>query len=194
MVSFTRLLLSRDIVITFPLPLNANWQHGGTVKPLTHHEKDWLLEPNSLTAKLKHHGCNFHVQVLSEKVFKLNVEQQSLLDGQYKEGVNREVLLWCNNQPMVYAQSWLPVTKSMQQQQLLELGDKPLGDVIFQHPDLKRTEIEVACFDEHHPVQQLIDQPSEGKRSLWGRRSVFSLAQNRFLVCEIFLPKAFIYQ
>jgi chorismate--pyruvate lyase len=193
-VSFVRLLLNRAIVITFPLPLNANWQRGATVTELTQHEKDWLLEPNSLTAKLKHYGRDFKVQVLSEQEFTLDVEQQYLLDGQFKKCINREVLLWCNDQPMVYAQSWLPVTKGMQQQALLALGNKPLGDVIFHDPNLRRTEIEIARFDENHPVQQVIEQPALHLQSLWGRRSVFSLAQNRFLVAEIFLPEAFIYQ
>jgi chorismate--pyruvate lyase len=192
-VSFVWLLLNRAIVITFPLPLNANWQRGATVTELTQNEKDWLLEPNSLTAKLKQYGRDFKVQVLSESEFTLSVEQQHLLDSQFEKGINREVLLWCNAQPMVYAQSWLPITKGMKQQALLTLGNKPLGDVIFQHPDLRRTEIEVARFDENHPVQQLIEQPALNLQSLWGRRSVFSLAQNRFLVAELFLPKAFIY-
>lgn len=181
-------------MITFPLSLTANWQRGNTVTSLSPQEQNWLLEPNSLTAKLKSHGHDFSVQVLSEKQFALNKHQQQLLSCQLTQGINREVLLWCNGHPMVYAQSWLPVSQSMQQQQLLELGNKPLGDVIFQHPDLKRTAIEIARFDEHHPVQQLMEQPQDQLRPLWGRRSVFSLAQSRFLVSEIFLPKAFIYQ
>lgn len=194
MVSFTWFLLNRAIVITFPLPLTVNWQRGDTVISMSQHEKNWLLEPNSLTAKLKYHGRDFSVQVLSEKRFVLNDEHKHLLDCQLSEAINREVLLWCNGLPMVYAQSWLPVSQNMQQQQLLELGDRPLGDVIFQHPDLKRTEIEVACFDEFHPVQQLLEQSVDSLKPLWGRRSIFSLAQSRFLVSEIFLPKAFIYQ
>lgn len=194
MLSFTRFLLNRAIVITFPLPLTANWQLGNTVTSLSQQEQSWLLEPNSLTAKLKSHGRDFSVQVLSETRFALNKQQQQLLSCQLTQGINREVLLWCNGHPMVYAQSWLPVSIDMQQQQLLELGDKPLGDVIFRHPDLKRTEIEVASFDQYHPVQQLAEQPLDSASPLWGRRSIFSLAQSRFLVSEIFLPKAFIYQ
>ncbi|MCQ8878212.1 chorismate lyase [Pseudoalteromonas shioyasakiensis] len=181
-------------MITFPLSLTASWQRGNTVTTLSQQEQNWLLEPNSLTAKLKRHGRDFSVQVLSEKRFNLSPQQQQLLDCHLSEGINREVLLWCNGEPMVYAQSWLPVTQNMQQQKLLELGDKPLGDVIFQHPELKRTEIEIARFDCHHAVQQLIEQPAQSIKPLWARRSVFSLAHSRFLVCEVFLPKAFIYQ
>ena len=134
------------------------------------------------------------MQVLSEKRFVLNDEQHRVLGSQVTDCINREVLLCCNDFPMVYAQSWLPTTDAMQNQQLLALGNKPLGEVIFQHPDLTRTEIDIALFDCQHPVQQLIGQYKDNCKALWGRRSVFSLAQSRFLVSEIFLPKAFIYQ
>lgn len=193
MVSFIWLLLNRVIVITFPVSVAANWQLGTSINCLSSNEQDWLLEPNSLTAKLKQHCSEFTVQVLNENTFSLNPGQQQLLACAEAVGINREVLLLCDGKPMVYAQSWLPVTQDMQQQQLLALGDRPLGDVIFQHPDLKRTEIEVAQFDCQHPVQQLVSQYSEVIKPLWGRRSVFSLARSRFLVAEIFLPEAYLY-
>lgn len=193
MVSFIWLLLNRAIVITYPLPLTANWQRGAALNSLSTTEQSWLLEPGSLTAKLKSHGRDFSVQVLSELQCILTLEQQQLLDCSHEKIINREVLLWCDGLPMVYAQSWLPVTDDMQQQQLLVLGNKPLGDIIFQHPDLKRTEIEVACFDRQHCIQQLVSQYSSTATDLWGRRSVFSLMKSRFLVSEIFLPGAFIY-
>ncbi|BDF95453.1 MULTISPECIES: chorismate--pyruvate lyase family protein [Pseudoalteromonas] len=180
-------------MITFPVSVAANWQLGTSINSLSGIEQDWLLEPNSLTAKLKQHCTEFTVQVLNEQTFSLTHKQQQLLACSQSLAINREVLLLCDAKPMVYAQSWLPVSDAMQRQQLLALGDRPLGDVIFQHPDLKRTEIEVAQFDCLHPVQQLVSQYSEVTKPLWGRRSVFSLAQSRFLVAEIFLPEAYLY-
>ncbi|CAM4171083.1 chorismate lyase [Pseudoalteromonas ostreae] len=192
-VSFKGLLLNRVIVITFPVSVTADWQLGTSINSLSGNEQDWLLEPNSLTAKLKTQCVEFSVKVLSEKEFVLNTSQQQLLDCSQRIGINREVLLLCDGIPMVYAQSWLPATDDMQQQQLLALGNRPLGDVIFQHPDLKRTEIEIARFDCQHPVQQLVSQYYAVAKPLWGRRSIFSLAQSRFLVAEIFLPEAYLY-
>lgn len=192
-VSFKGLLLNRVIVITFPVSVTADWQLGTSINSLSCNEQDWLLEPNSLTAKLKTQCVEFSVKVLSEKEFELSISQQQLLDCSQRIGINREVLLLCDGIPMVYAQSWLPATDDMQQQQLLALGNRPLGDVIFQHPDLKRTEIEIARFDCQHPVQQLVSQYSVVVKPLWGRRSMFSLAQSRFLVAEIFLPEAYLY-
>ena len=180
-------------MITFPVSVAANWQLGKSINSLSHNEQGWLLEPNSLTEKLKQHCTEFSVQVLSEKSFLLNSSQQQLLACSEPRAINREVLLLCDAKPMVYAQSWLPITDDMQQQRLLAMGDRPLGDLIFQHSDLKRTEIEVAKFDCQHPVQQLVSQCSAPTKPLWGRRSIFSLAQSRFLVAEIFLPEAYLY-
>ncbi len=68
-----------------------------------------------------------------------------------------------------------------------------LGDVIFQDPALKRTDIEIARFDAKHPVQQLVAKLNLPEKNLLGRRSVFSLKEYKFLVCEVFLPGAYLY-
>lgn len=178
---------------TFPLSLKANWQLGHSVANLSKVQRDWLLEPNSLTAKLKSNATNFAVEVLSEQRFALSGPQKQLLNCSYSHAINREVLLICDGVAMVYAQSWLPISPAMEQQQLLGLGDKPLGDIIFQHPELSRTDIEIAYFDSRQ-FQHLLPSLKQSTASLWGRRSIFSLQQSHFLVAEVFLPRAYIYQ
>ena len=66
-----------------------------------------LFEQHSLTAKLKSRAQLFSVKVLSEQVFNLSQEQQKLLNCTASSALNREVLLMCDEIPMVYAQSWL---------------------------------------------------------------------------------------
>ena len=73
------------------------------------------------------------------------------------------------------------------------MGERPLGDVIFQNPDLVRKDIEIARFNTHHSLQQLVLDLSLPKQMLLGRRSVFSLKDYSFLVCEVFLPGAYLY-
>ena len=94
---------------------------------------------------------------------------------------------------MVYAQSWLPADDTLKKQQLLSMGTRPLGDVIFQDPSLSRTEIEVAEFSQQHTIQTLTAEIGLSSQPLWGRRSVFSLSNAHFLVAEVFLPEAYIY-
>ena len=82
---------------------------------------------------------------------------------------------------------------TLKKQQLLSMGTRPLGDVIFQDPSLLRTEIEVAEFSEQHQLGSLINELGLEPQMLWGRRSVFSLSRAHFLVAEVFLPGAYIY-
>ncbi|WP_404341150.1 chorismate--pyruvate lyase family protein [Pseudoalteromonas mariniglutinosa] len=180
-------------MITFPLSLTANWQYANRLATLSAAEQDWLLEPGSLTAKLKSYAQHFAVKVLSEQPFDLSQSQQLLLKTTQSQALNREVLLLCDDQPMVYAQSWIPTSARLKQQNLLTMGTKPLGDVIFQDPTLMRTAIEVAQLDTDHSVQQLVTALTLSVQPLWARRSVFSLENNHFLVSEIFLPGAYIY-
>ncbi|GAA59205.1 chorismate--pyruvate lyase [Pseudoalteromonas sp. BSi20652] len=180
---------------TFPISLSANWQCTSKVGGLSSSEREWLFEPHSLTAKLKSRAQIFSVKVLSEQVFNLTVEQKVLLNCKASSALNREVLLLCDNIPMVYAQSWLPDNQRSNQLKnpLHNMGERPLGDVIFQNSDLVRKGIEVARFDTQHSIQQLAEQLNLPAQKLLGRRSVFSLKDYNFLVCEVFLPGAYLY-
>jgi chorismate lyase len=181
-------------VITFPLSLAANWQCTSRISDLSPSEQEWLFEPHSLTAKLKSHADSFKVKVLSEQVFELSKQQQALLgEGSTVTALNREVLLVCDNNPIVYAQSWLPIKHNNEKNQLHQMGERPLGDVIFQDPQLSRTDIEIARFNLQHPLQTLVQQLHLPQQTLLGRRSVFSLKDYKFLVCEVFLPGAYLY-
>ena len=179
-------------MITFPVSLAANWQPASAFPDLTQQQQGWLLEAGSLTAKLKSHCQAFSVEVLNEAPFDLTAEQQALLNTSLSQALNREVLLLCDGKPMVYAQSWLPADDTLKKQ-LLSMGTRPLGDVIFQDPSLSRTEIEVAEFSQQHAIQALTSEIGFSSQPLWGRRSVFSLSNAHFLVAEVFLPGAYIY-
>lgn len=176
---------------TFPISLSANWQCNSATNDLSHVEREWLCEPGSLTAKLKSRAHSFSVKVLQEQAFELTSEQKALLECDTQSALNREVILYCDEMPMVYAQSWLPDTQF--KNTLHNMGERPLGDVIFQHSELVRNNIEIACFDLHHPIQHLTKDLKLILKPLLGRRSVFSLNNYNFLVCEVFLPGAYIY-
>ncbi|MDC9507630.1 MULTISPECIES: chorismate--pyruvate lyase family protein [Pseudoalteromonas] len=178
-------------MITFPLSISANWQCASLVNNLSALEQEWLFELHSLTAKLKSNAQSFSVKVLNEQTFTLSDAQQQLLGSNTNKALNREVLLLCDNTPMVYAQSWLPSTQT--QTTLHNMGARPLGDVIFQHPELTRSNIEIGRFDSEHALQSLVKELNLTTHPLLGRRSVFSINDYHFLVCEVFLPGAYLY-
>jgi chorismate--pyruvate lyase len=108
----------------------------------------------------------------------------------------REVLLYCDNVPQVFARSLLPL-KSLtgEEQQLAHLGNQSLGQVLFSNKDLLRRSIEISAFSSSSAVSKLAQQlqlPMQAE--LWGRRSTFMLHGKPLMVAEVFLPNAFAYQ
>jgi chorismate--pyruvate lyase len=152
----------------------------------------WLLDPGSLTARLIR-VCpgRFRVRVLSQ-VWRapLHNEIKRLGMRQRQMSFIREVYLYCDDQPWVFARTVIPrKTLSGKQKHLADLGSRPLGAVLFADPHMHRDEIEVTCLHAnehlyHKAVAALPQQPA----SIWGRRSVFYVNNKPLLVSEIFLP------
>lgn len=156
---------------------------------------DWLLDPQSLTARLKQHCDVFRVEVLGQEI-KACTQQESCADIHEGEDVLvREVLLYCDNKPHVFARSLLPLRSlTGNEKQLAELGNESLGQVLFNHPNLTRKEIATAKFDFTSSVAKLITYfEMNVEQSLWGRRSIFMVDEKPLMVAEIFLPNAVAY-
>jgi chorismate--pyruvate lyase len=143
--------------------------------------RDWLLCKGSLTAKLKAYDPAFSLQLLRHQ----HTELPPTLAARWQqpEGIRREVLLLLSDQPCVFAQSWLPVSTLTALQPLTQLGQQPLGEVIFQQADLQRSAIEVACLSTG--LQLSATHAITGP--LWARRSYFAVQQHELLVQEVFL-------
>ncbi len=156
---------------------NLNWftdTKSFSTLPIAH----WLLDETSLTAKLKSQYTDFKVQVLSEKTATPCTHEQVLfnLKSQSSTFTIREVTLLGNGQAQVYARSIIP--NHTQAHFLHALGDKPLGEVLFNHPHTKRDPMQFTKIPlENYPKNTQI----------WGRRSLFNLNSIELLVCEFFL-------
>ena len=144
----------------------------------------WLLCPGSLTQKLKAYQTGFRLQLLSEQVIALPAALATRWATTM--GMQRQVILYLGDQPCVFGQSFLPDHTLRALTPLADLGEQPLGDYIFQQPDLVRGEIEVACFAAGLQLPELGEQPE-----VWGRRSFFALQQHELLVQEVFLAGLF---
>ncbi|WP_445428547.1 chorismate--pyruvate lyase family protein [Alishewanella sp. HL-SH05] len=163
------------------LSLEEAWQHAAT-SLLPTSLAPWLLESGSLTARLKAHSTSFRLQVIAETAAVLPHFLQASFPKPVQQCVCREVLMWCNEQPVVYAQSWLPKQSMQHIQALVALGEQPLGELLFQFDDVSRSAIEVA--------QLALTKGFAGVAPghFWARRSVFSVAEQPLLVAEVFLP------
>ena len=107
---------------------------------------------------------------------------------------SREVLLQCGEHSMVYARTVIPArTLKGRLSRLAKLGEKPLGEILFTDPHIRRSDLEIARLQpgellfEKARLAMAATQPTMVK-AIWARRSTFAYHDKRLLVCEIFLP------
>lgn len=148
----------------------------------------WLLHPGSLTAALKHlSDGQFRVEVLSQRWQQPDLEERRALGLRDRSrALVREVLLCGRGRPWVYARSVLPM-RSLQgkSRYLRSLDSRPLGELLFSEPDIRRGPILLNCL-RRNPHCGLRLLAGENERA-WGRRSTFWLRDKPLLVAETFL-------
>lgn len=182
-----------NTIAEFPLGCAGNWQTAEQ-QTLTPTQADWLLDPESLTAKLKAQSQQFRVSLLGQQPAAILPDEQKWLDD-HAAGTVREVILWCDQKPWVFARSVFPQPALHDEQlNLSHLGERPLGEHLFRQPDLTRGPIEVAQFTPESVLGQLHQQLGFNAQPLWGRRSCFRAAGQQVLVAEVFIGAAAIYR
>jgi len=104
--------------------------------------------------------------------------------------IRREVFLYGDGQPVVFAQSILPRNSLHGDwRNLGKLGNKPLGATLFANPKVKRRPLTYKKLSANHALYQSATRYlAEKPAFLWARRSVFSLACAGIIVTEVFLP------
>ncbi|WP_171045291.1 chorismate--pyruvate lyase family protein [Pseudoalteromonas rubra] len=142
-----------------------------------------LCETGSLTALLRSQCGALHVEVLSEQVCKLEREVQDIL--KCDRALCREVVLYCDDIPVVYGQSWIP--ESANSLGLNNIGNTPLGERLFDQQAWQRGEIEVTKLQKKTLPSFLPSKDTLGSDICFARRSVFTRQDSKVLVCEIFL-------
>ena len=153
---------------------------------------DWLLDPNSLTQRLRR-TCRglFRVIPVSQRRQRPQLNEAQALGVQPQVMCFiREVHLLCDEQDWVFARTVIPVsTLTGPRRRLTRLGKKPLGAILFADPSMKRSHIQVARI---RPGQALFENATARLKTkpaeIWGRRSAFFLGGQPLLVSEIFLP------
>ncbi len=127
----------------------------------------WLDDSRSLTTKLKTKFDDFAVNVVSQTQLNPHQNETAVL-GFEGDSIIREVELLGSNQVMVFARSVIPVTNDTKD--LLNIGSKPLGEVLFNDPTITRGQLQITHTG-----------------STWGRRSTFTIGTTKLLVSEFFL-------
>ncbi len=168
-------IISRYLSRSFPTWSARNKRQYFTV-PATW--RTTLFNTASLTAQLiAISDGDFKVKVLWQGWRKLSHQEALLLDCQDNHNVAwcRDVALLVKGEVRVYARTCMPKsTLTDHESQLKNLGNKPLGAYLFQHPHMRRGEMSAYRI-------------ADNELSLsWARRSVFYLRHKPILVTEAF--------
>lgn len=143
-----------------------------------------------MTARLRAvFGSGFGVRLLRQawgRPFRGEAEALDL--PTHSHALIREVMLHCNGHPLVLARTVIPKQALRGAQcRLAQLGDRPLGELLFAYRGLRRQELEFArvpLTDWRAPIADETGMVGD----VWGRRCLYLLASGRLLVCEFFLP------
>ena len=154
-----------------------NWLSDSQLK--THLKKqnilEWLNEEGSITTKISS-DSNFKLEILSDDHGIAEDEEYLALDIASEEVRIREVVLYGDLVPLVYARSIIPnLTSSKGYPGLGTIGSKPLGDLLFQSKLFIKTRREFAQFE-----------TSSGE-VIWGRRTHYLVQGYPLSVMEVFL-------
>jgi chorismate--pyruvate lyase len=155
---------------------------------------NWLYDHNSLTKKLESQCSHFSVEIIQQVSLTPNGLLSKCFEHEDKILV-REVFLFCDDKPVVFAQTEMPFsTLTDHQIKLAEIGEQSLGNILFQDPTMLRGQIEVTEFNKDSIFHQLADDLKQSVgHSLWARRSLFYINNKPLLVSELFLPASGIY-
>jgi chorismate--pyruvate lyase len=157
--------------------------------------ENWLLDTGSLTERLQSRCISFHLTLIGQRQADITLEEFNRVCAPQQqfnpqEWQVREVLLWGDNQPWIFARSIIP--QKLCVSDFVNLNTKPLGQLIFNDKRFKRMPFEVTnmCSSKAFLAQLHISSEMD----LWGRRSVFSFEGLKMSVSEVFLPSSPAYQ
>jgi len=137
---------------------------------------DWLNETGSITQRISAQS-NFKLEIIEDSLGAAENEEYQSLQINHEEVRIREVILFGDAKPIVYARSIIPpMTSTLGYPGLGTIGgSKPLGDLLFQSDAFSKTSITFAKFH------------SNKGDVVWGRRANYSVNNYPFSVMEVFL-------
>lgn len=169
----------------------SRWHHrpffaGGRV-PV----RDWLDEPGSLTARLRRCGV-FRVELLRQGLSQANADECGILGvSQRLPCWVREVVLRCDERPVIFAHTAMPAwPRGVLAHWFARLGTRSLGSLLFAHPGFVRGQLEFARVDSRHPLyaQAVAVLGIPAAQFFLARRGTHHFRNQRVLVTEVFSP------
>jgi len=151
----------------------------------------WMRYSGSMTQRLRETADNVRVKVLQHQWQTVDEDNADYLNiPPHSKAIVREVVIYGDDQPWLYAISIFPeAVVALTDDQLVDLGEKPLGEILFSRSDIQRGDIQFSELSDQQTkdVCKKSGLPVSKKR-LWARRSYFELQGQKLSVLEVFLP------
>ncbi|MES2935925.1 MAG: chorismate lyase [Pseudomonadota bacterium] len=157
--------------------------------------RHWLTDNTSLTAKLVARSQQFRVQRLHQRLDKCLSDEAKQI-GLVRPLIvwEREVLLRCDERPMIFAHTVVPRSASAADwPQFGALGERSLGSTLFGDPLVQRGRLQFARLHSGHPLAQRAlacshESGAPPSATLYARRCLYRRKAGLLLVAEVFLP------
>ena len=184
-----------NLSYAFPIGIPSQWAEPDQFTIPNPYLKKWLLDTGSLTERLQSQCTSFDLTLIGQRQAEITLEEFQLVCApqqqlNLQEWQVREVLLWGDNKPWVFARSIIP--QKLCENDFVNLNTKPLGQLIFNDKRFKRMPFEITNMCPS--IAFLAQLQISSKMDLWGRRSVFSFEDLKMTVSEMFLPGSPAYQ
>lgn len=172
----------------------ASWHHHPNVAAPSIQLRNWLKEQGSLTTRLQNHCTNFRLECIKQRI-------EPCASDEYKQlGLTRpcmvpmrEVILYCDNLPVVFAHTvTTPNNIASNWPMFRKLGNRSLGSLLFSNRDISRGMFQYSRLEESHKLVKRIHAalPEHNETTtFFARRCLFKRKRGAMLVTEIFLPE-----
>ena len=138
--------------------------------------KSWLLEQGPITKRIKS-IAEFRLELIQDELSDATDDEILFLKIASEEIRIREVILYGNENPMVFARTIIPnTTIEKGLKELGKIGNKPLGDILFEKDIFSKEDIVFATFKDEESL-------------FWGRKIKYTVKDQPFSVMEVFLIK-----
>ena len=155
----------------------SSWDVFNNIKlQVSDEAKSWLLEKGPITKRIKS-VKKFRLELIQDKVANVEKVDKTFINSKSRKIRVREVVLFGNSKPMVFARTIIPNTTIEKGfAELGTLGESPLGDILFKKDIFIKENVAYASFRHE-------------KKIFWGRKTKYTVKDLPFSVMEVFLVK-----
>lgn len=153
-----------------------------------------LVSTDSLTKRLRFlSNHQTQIKLLKTVMAQPSTEESDLIGKGQPVWVRESIHLFQQKTPWVWARVLIPET-TLANTGIEIHSDQPLGDTLFQDPQLQRTHLAITALSpDHHYYQQITHYLEVRPEIIWARRSLLWFKQHPLYIAEVFLPDLLAY-